>query len=112
MVLWPARFGLVDASESVRLSFGMVALWWAIFSVPLLVFVKEPDPAGSLSGWSAASAGIRQLAETFRDIRRLRIVVLFLLDYLLYLDGVGTLACMAFACVMALRSDRDETIVT
>src|SRR2546428_5567124 len=111
MVLWPARFGLVDASESVRLSFGMVALWWAIFSVPLLVFVQEPDAAGPLSGWSAAWAGIRQLATTFRDIRRLRIVLLFLLAYLLYIDGVGTLARMALDYGMALGFDEKKLIV-
>ena len=111
MVLWPARFGLVDASESVRLSFGMVAVWWAIFSVPLLVFVKEPEAAGRLSGWSAASAGIRQLAATFRDIRRLRIVLLFLLAYLLYIDGVGTLARMALDYGMALGFDEKKLIV-
>ncbi len=111
MVLWPARFGLVDASESVRLSFGMVALWWAIFSVPLLVFVQEPDAAGPLSGRSAASAGIRQLAATFRDIRRLRIVLLFLLAYLLYIDGVGTMARMALDYGMALGFDEKKLIV-
>src|SRR5213594_3284142 len=111
MVLWPARFGLADASESVRLSFGMVAVWWAIFSVPLLVFVKEPDPAGNVSGWSAASAGMRQLAATFRDIRRLRIVLLFLLAYLLYIDGVGTLARMALDYGMALGLDEKKLIV-
>jgi len=111
MVLWPARFGLVDASESVRLSFGMVAVWWAIFSVPLLVLVKEPDAAHRLSGRSAASAGIRQLAATFRDIRRLRIVLLFLLAYLLYIDGVGTLARMALDYGMALGFDENKLIV-
>ncbi len=111
MVLWPARFGLADASESVRLSFGMVALWWAIFSVPLLAFVKEPEAAGRLSGWSAAAAGIGQLAATFRDIRRLRIVLLFLLAYLLYIDGVGTMARMALDYGMALGFDERKLIV-
>jgi MFS transporter, UMF1 family len=111
MTLWPARIGLVDASEAVQLSFGMVALWWAIFSVPLLAFVKEPGAAGGLSGRSAASAGFRQLAATFQDIRRLRIVLLFLLAYLLYIDGVGTLARMALDYGMALGFDEKKLIV-
>src|SRR5437773_7180970 len=111
MVLWPAHFGLADASQSVRLSFGMVALWWTMFTVPLLVFVKEPDPTARLPGWSVASAGIRQLAATFRDIRRLRIVLLFLLAYLLYIDGVGTLARMALDYGMALGFDEKELII-
>jgi UMF1 family MFS transporter len=95
----------------VRLSFGMVAVWWAIFSGPLLIFVKEPEAASRLSGWSAALAGIRQLAATFRDIRRLRTVLLFLLAYLLYIDGVGTLARMALDYGMALGFDERKLIV-
>src|SRR6266702_4391998 len=111
ITLWPAHFGLVDAAEAVRLSIGAVALWWAIFSVPLLVFVKEPEAAGRLSGGSAASAGFRQLAATFREIRRLRTVLLFLLAYLLYIDGVGTLARMALDYGMALGLDEKKLIV-
>jgi UMF1 family MFS transporter len=111
MTLWPARFGLVDAAEAVRMSFGMVALWWLVFSIPLLLFVEEPDAVGSVSGWAAASAGFRQLAATFRKIRRLRIVLLFLLAYLLYIDGVGTLARMALDYGMALGFDEKKLIV-
>jgi UMF1 family MFS transporter len=111
MTLWPVRFGLVDAAEAVRLSFGMVALWWAVFSIPLLVFVKEPDAVGGPSGWSAASAGFRQLAATFREIRRLRIVLLFLMAYLLYIDGVGTLVRMALDYGMALGFEENSLIV-
>jgi MFS transporter, UMF1 family len=111
MTLWPARFGLVDAAEAVRLSFGMVALWWAVFSIPLLLFVKEPEAVGRPSGWAAASAGLRQLAATFREVRRLRIVLIFLLAYLLYIDGVGTLARMALDYGMALGFDEKKLIV-
>jgi len=77
MTLWPAYFGLADTSEAVRLSFGMVAAWWAVFSIPLLIYVKEPE-AGRLSGWAAVSAGARRLAATLRQAGRLRIVLLFL----------------------------------
>lgn len=111
MTLWPARFGLVDAAEAVRLSFGTVALWWAVFSIPLVLFVKEPDAEGRLSGWAAASAGFRQLAATLHEIRRLRIAFLFLIAYLLYIDGVGTMARMALDYGMALGFDEKKLIV-
>ena len=110
MTLWPAFFGLADASEAVRLSFGMVAAWWAVFSIPLLVFVKEPQ-AGRLSGWAAVSAAFRQLGETFREIRRLRIALLFLIAYLFYIDGVGTVARMAMDYGMAIGFDEKKLIV-
>jgi UMF1 family MFS transporter len=111
MTLWPASFGLADASEAVRLSFGMVAAWWAVFSIPLLIFVKEPGVAGRLSGWAAASAGFRRLAETLRQAGRLRIALLFLAAYLLYIDGVGTVARMAMDYGMAIGFDEKKLIV-
>jgi UMF1 family MFS transporter len=110
MTLWPASFGLADASEAVRLSFGMVAAWWAVFSIPLLVFVKEPE-AGRLAGRAAIAAGFRRLAETLRQAGRLRIVLLFLVAYLVYIDGVGTVARMAMDYGMAIGFDEKKLIV-
>jgi UMF1 family MFS transporter len=111
MALWPERFGFADAAEAVRLSFGMVALWWTVFSIPLVLFVKERAPAGALAGWTAAAAGLRQLAATLREIRGLRAVLVFLIAYLLYIDGVGTLARMALDYGMALGFRDTDLIV-
>lgn len=111
MTLWPARFGLADAADAVRLSFGLVALWWAVFSVPLLLFVNEPKPPDALSGWAAAAAGLRQLAATLRELGRMRAVPVFLIAYLLYIDAVGTLARMALDYGMALGFRETDLIV-
>jgi len=111
MTLWPGRFGLADAAEAVRLSFGMVALWWAVFSLPLLAFVREPVPAQRRPGSTPFTAGFRQIAATLREIGRLRAVCLFLLAYLLYIDGVGTLARMALDYGMALGFREDNLII-
>jgi UMF1 family MFS transporter len=111
MTLWPARFGLADASEAVRLSFGLVALWWMVFSIPLLLFVKERAPASALAGWAAAAAGLRQLAATLREIRGQRAVLVFLIAYMIYIDGVGTLARMALDYGMALGFRETDLIV-
>jgi len=95
MTLWPDRFGLQDAAEAVRLSFGMVAIWWAFFSLPLFVFVREAPAQSRDSGWTVALAGMRQLRETLREAGKWRQVVIFLIASWLYLDGVSTIARMA-----------------
>ncbi len=96
MTLTPSRFGLGGVSDAVRASFLTVSIWWAVFSIPLLLHVPESGRAGpKLSHWTAIRAGFRQLAETFREVRRLRVVLLFLAAYWFYIDGVDTVIRMA-----------------
>ena len=93
MTLYPGWFGLGSTAEAVRLSFLSVAVWWALFSLPLLLFVKEPPASAGGGHW--LSGGFRQLAESLRKIRQLRVTFLFLLAYWCYIDGVDTIVRMA-----------------
>jgi UMF1 family MFS transporter len=102
MTLTPQTFGLNDASEAVRLSFISVAVWWAIFSIPLLVFVPEPQNNTPGPRRNPLSAGIQQLKTTFKKVRQLRVVCLFLLGYWLYIDGLDTIVRMAVDYGMSL----------
>ncbi len=95
MVMFPQAFGLADTSTAVRLSFASVAVWWAIFSIPIFLFVDEPDTTGGAGGIGAVMEGFRQLNRTFREIRQLRVVLLFLVGYWLYIDGLDTIVRMA-----------------
>jgi UMF1 family MFS transporter len=100
----PDWFGLANAGEAVRVSFLLVAGWWLLFSLPLLFKVPEP-PTKRASGWAALTAGLTQLRETFRHIRRLKVVMLFLGAYWLYIDGVDTIVQMAVDYALALGFD-------
>lgn len=91
----PAFFGLSSTGEAVQASFMATAVWWAVFSIPILLFVKESKPPQSLTLGDSVKAGFRQLGATFRRIRQLREVWLFLLAYWLYIDGVDTVIRMA-----------------
>lgn len=95
MTLSPESFGLKDATEAVQLSFVTVALWWAVFSLPLIFLVKESPPSQRVSGWAVVSSGYRQLIKTFHQVRQLHFVFLFLLAYWFYIDGVDTIVRMA-----------------
>ena len=111
MTLWPQSFGLVDSVQAVRLSFVLVAAWWALFTIPLLLFVAEPRNSNRASGRAVVMAGLRQLADTFRQLRSLRAVWLFLLAYWCYIDGVYTIARMAVDYGMALGFEPGSLIV-
>lgn len=95
MTLNPSVFGFADSSEAVRFSFLTVGVWWAVFSVPVFLFVKEPVNEKAVSGMNAVSAGLMQLKDTFREVRHLKTVFLFLAAYWLYIDGVDTIIRMA-----------------
>lgn len=109
MTLHPHWFGLVDASAAVRLSFVMVGVWWLLFSFPLARWVRERRRAdGGLGG---LKRGLRQLRATLAHIRRLRPVLIFLIAYWLYIDGVGTIIRMAVNYGLSLGFDPNSLIL-
>ncbi|MBW2056620.1 MAG: MFS transporter [Deltaproteobacteria bacterium] len=95
-IMKPALFGLPGAAWGSRLSFLSVALWWALFSIPLFKNVGEP-PARRIEGESDSPlrAGFQRLASTLREIRRFREAFKFLIAFWLYNDGIGTIIVMA-----------------
>ena len=111
MTLQPQQFGLADAAEAVRLSFVCVAVWWAFFALPLLIFVKEPVTHEPRLGLAVISQGLLQFMQTFREIRQLRVVWLFLLSYWLYIDAVDTIILMAVDYGMSLGLDSNSLII-
>jgi MFS transporter, UMF1 family len=99
----PQFFGLADAAEAVRLSYLSVAVWWAVFSLPILLFVDEDQQGGREPlNLKAITAGFSQLVHTFDQVRRLKVVFLFLAGYWLYIDGLDTIVCMAVDYGMAI----------
>ncbi len=94
MTIKPQWFGLSGPAEAVKMSFVTVGVWWAAFSLPLAFFVKdrkcEECPIGE-----SIRLGMKQLAQTFREIRKYRPVVIFLIAYWLYIDAVDTIISMA-----------------
>jgi len=111
MVLQPSFFGLVDKTQAVRISFLTVGLWWAVFTIPLLLFVKETKPRRSESWTQTVNEGFGQLFDTFRRIRHLKVVSLFLAGYWLYIDGVHTVIRMAIDYGMSIGLDSNRLIL-
>jgi len=111
LTLWPGTFGLPDATAAVKVSFLSVAIWWALFSLPLLISFRETPPAQRVGGWAAVNAGFVQLTGTFRALRHMRVVFVFLVAYWLYIDGVHTIIRMAIDYGLAIGLDANDLIV-
>ena len=79
-----------------RWSFVTVAVWWAVFTIPVLRRVPEPPAAtGGTDGSGVVRASFRRLGETFRNLRRYRQLARFLVAFLIYSDGIGTIIGVA-----------------
>ena len=95
MITYPSFFGFADSVEGIKWSFVSVALWWAIFSIPIVLFVKEPKYHKTETTLQTIKSGFKQLKNTFNEIRHLKVVFTFLIAYWLYIDGVDTTIRMA-----------------
>jgi UMF1 family MFS transporter len=112
MTLIPQTFGLPDAVAAVRFSFLTVAIWWGLFTIFTIAWVPEDTSAATLKrGESIVTAGIRQLVNTFKKVRHLKTVFLFLLAYWFYIDGVDTIIRMAVDYGLSLGFEPNDLIV-
>ena len=111
MTLQPAIFGLADSGEAVRWSFVSVALWWGAFTLITIFWVPEPEIEGENNQGNPVRAGFQQLYRTFQEIRHLKTVMLFLLAYWFYIDGVDTIIKMAVDYGMSIGFESNDLIV-
>ena len=110
MFKFPETFGLSDSAAAIKLSFVSVAIWWALFSIPVMLFVREPQIYDRVPLSKAVTLGWKQLRDTLRDIRHLKVVGLFLLAYWFYIDGVDTIIKMAVDYGMSLNFEESALI--
>ncbi|MDX1582837.1 MAG: MFS transporter [Thermoanaerobaculia bacterium] len=88
-----------DRGLNVRATNLLVAAWYAIFAIPLLL-VRPGNAAGGLVRTSAAMKGAaRQLIDTARHLKRYRQAARLIVARLVYNDGLVTV--FAFAAIYA-----------
>ena len=98
MYLNPAWFGLSSQSEAILWSFLSVAVWWAVFSLPLFMSVEEKSNAEISKGlFKTITEAFKAVVSTLREIKKHKRVAIFLIAYWLYIDGVDTIVRMAVA---------------
>jgi UMF1 family MFS transporter len=89
----------LDAGLMTRLSFVTVAIWWLVFTLPILINVKEPARR-ILPGeehFKPLQASFNRLFHTFKEIRKYRELSLAMLAFWIYANGIGTIIVMATA---------------
>src|SRR4029453_5550400 len=97
-IMRPELFGMRDTGTATKISFVSVAVWWLLFSFPLLRRVPEPPrviEADEARNENAFRAAFGRVGETFRELRGFRNAFLMLVAFLLYNDGIQTMIRMS-----------------
>ena len=84
-------------NAGIRLSFLSVAIWWALFSLPILRHVPEPPSVTATlkRGESIIGVSIGRLRQTFGNIQKHRELFKYLVAFLVYNDAIGTIIAVA-----------------
>jgi len=85
--------GVEGELVAARVAFVLSGLWWAGFTfIPLTRLKRHQAPHGSESGASVLIAGFKELKQTFTSARMFPLTLAFLATYLIYTDGISTVA--------------------
>ena len=83
----------IPTLTATRFSFALTAIWWLVFTIPMLRNVRQKhaiDPEKHM-----LTQTLRSVAATCRKIVSHRSLLLFMIAYFFYIDGVGTIIHMA-----------------
>jgi UMF1 family MFS transporter len=101
--LGPSLLPNIEESEGVklmmRLSLFSVAIWWAVFSIPIFKNVREPTRKIEESeiGLDHITVGFKRFFSALKNIPNFKDLFLFLLAFFVYANGIGTIITMAVA---------------
>lgn len=102
IVLGSEPLGL-SMKTAMGISFAVVAVWWIVSSLPLLKNYRQIHYVENTPGLVGKS--FRRLWETLKGMKDDRKILLYLLAYFFYIDGVYTIIEMATAYGTALGLD-------
>jgi len=97
-----ALFGFVDTDtpwfgfstvngENIRATNFLVAAWFALFSIPIFVFMKSPRERNKMPLLKAIEGSIIRVINTFREVSQYKQIFYFLLARIFYNDGLITI---------------------
>ncbi|MGK5521350.1 MFS transporter [Micromonospora sp. URMC 107] len=81
--------------DLARWSIVSAGVWWAVFTLVPLRWLREHPTAAALSGGNPVTDGFRQLGRTLREIKAYPLTLFFLLAFLVYNDGIQTVIALA-----------------
>ncbi len=95
IALWMMSALPENGHLNVRATILLVAIWFAVFSIPTFLFLRERGIAREVEPGTYVREGFRRVADTFRHLWRYREAAKVLLARLVYNDGLVTIFALA-----------------
>lgn len=111
MILKYDWFGMPNATVASQLSFATVGVWWFIFSLPLFKNIKEEKKMKVKRDRSYVAIGFARVASTFKEIKQYKHLLIFLLAFWMYNDGISTIIKMATIYGRDIGIDANSLII-
>lgn len=87
-----------EPAGAVRATFVLTAVWFGLFALPLFLFTPDAEDTGKPVA-QALINGMRQLHQSFKELRSYMPILRFLIARMFFIDGLATL--FAFGGVYA-----------
>jgi UMF1 family MFS transporter len=105
MFLWPAQAVLI-----LKLSIALTVLWWFFFSIPFLKNVEQKHSLGDIPPGIVGTT-FKNIGHTVKSIIERKGILLFIIAYFFYIDGVGTVISMSTPFAARIGFDMNLLLV-
>lgn len=109
LILFGSSFG-ISTTLAMSLSFLITAVWWVVFTLPLLKVYKQKHHVENNGGY-AFGESFKRLGNTLKNAKAEKGILLFLIAFFFYIDGVYTIIDMATAFGSALGLDSTSLLL-
>ncbi len=99
----------IDKGTAVRISFLTASIWWGIFGAISFALIRNRNASKVAPDHeSLLTIGFKELWQTFRELKKLRHTLRFLIGYLFYNDGIQTVILMSSAFISQELFSQEE----
>lgn len=109
----PSVLGL-EAMFCTRMAFVITGMWWLAFTLPLLRTYKQKygrERSGEDTLGHIVSGVFSEVAQTMKEIARDKVVLLYMMAFFFYIDGVHTVISMATSYGSSLGIDSTQLVL-
>ncbi|WP_181349264.1 MFS transporter [Thalassobacillus sp. CUG 92003] len=104
-------FGFPSRTFATQMSFVSVGIWWFIFSIPLFKNIFEEKKSLPRKQGSIVRIGFKRVTRTFKEINQYKQLLIFLIAFWLYNDGISTIIKMATIYGREIGIDSNALII-